>query len=148
MKISGLLLAVCLLLGLWFIALEYSSQKDEGVDFIKSAACDIRKPPCTAKRGKQQIRFAIESNEIRSFVPLTFKVWLTEIDAKKITIDFEGVDMYMGIISLALDETAEATYTATSLLPGHVNQSMIWRAKILVQQGENVIGTAFEFPLK
>ena len=39
-------------------------------------------------------------------------------------------------------------YTGTKTLPGHVNEAMVWRAKVFVRQGERVTAGWFDFEAK
>ncbi len=123
-------------------------QQKQGVDVIQAVVCDFTKGPCKAVRKAQQIIFAIEAGTTSSFVPLDFRVQLVGFAANSVAIDFQGVDMFMGINKLDLKRQADGSYIGTRTLPGHVNQSMLWRAKIYIHQGDAVAAGWFDFEAK
>jgi hypothetical protein len=56
--------------------------------------------------------------------------------------------MFMGINQLSLTMQSDGSYTGARSLPGHVDQSMMWRAKIFVHRGEKVTVGWFDFEAK
>ncbi len=141
----AMFLSIAALAGMWILAKSFLEQQEEGVDVIQAVVCDFQHEPCKATRGNQQVIFAIDAETVASFIPLDFRVQLVGLEADSITINFEGVDMFMGINTLELIRHPDGSYTGTRTLPGHIDQSMVWRAKVFIRRGETVIAAWFDF---
>ncbi|MEH6576330.1 MAG: hypothetical protein V7731_04565 [Amphritea sp.] len=147
-KLSTTLLLVGTLAGIWLFSNSFLNRQVEGVDVIQTVVCDFQQGSCQATRGKQQIILAIDAESITSFTPLDFRVQLAGFEADEVSIDFQGVDMFMGINQLSLTEQSNGHYTGTKTLPGHANEAMVWRAKVFVRQGEQMTAGWFDFEAK
>lgn len=147
-KLSTTFLLIITLAGIWVLSNSFLNRQEEGVDVIQAVVCDLQQGPCQATRGNQQITFAIDTESITSFTPLDFRVQLVGFEANEVSIDFQGVDMFMGINQLSLTGQSNGHYTGTKTLPGHVNEAMVWRAKVFVRQGERVTAGWFDFEAK
>lgn len=148
LRLSIMLLLIGTLAGIWLYSNSYINRQVEGVDVIQTVVCDIQQGSCKATRGKQKIILAIDSESIRSFIPLDFRVRLAGFQADEVSIDFQGVDMFMGVNQLSLTGQANGDYTGTITLPGHHNVAMVWRAKVSVRQGEQVTAGWFDFEVE
>ena len=147
-NISTTLILMGILAGLWTFANNSLQQKEEGVDVLQAVACDFQQEPCKVIRGNQQIILAIETETIASFSPLEFRIQLVGLGADEVAIDFQGVDMFMGINQLDLTRQTDGSYTGTKILSGHVDQSMMWRAKVFVRRNDTITAGWFDFEVK
>jgi hypothetical protein len=93
------------------------------------------------------VRFAVSGEVIGSYQPLQFNVEVSGLRPDSITIDFEGVEMFMGINRLVLDENTAGDFSGTLGLPGHAHP-MLWRARVLLEKGGTLIDAGFEFELE
>ena len=141
--------AVAVVLGavalMWALASDYLQPQEEGIEVLQTVACDLPSGGCQATSGNRQIHFAIDTEQVASFVPLDFRVQLAGLAADKVSIDFQGVDMFMGSNQLELTRQDDGSYTGTRILPGHIDHSMVWRAKVFVHEGETVTAAWFDF---
>ena len=147
-NISTTLILMGILAGLWTFANNSLQQKEEGVDVLQAVACDFQQESCMVIRENQQIILAIETEIIASFSPLEFRVKLVGLGADEVAIDFQGVDMFMGINQLDLTRQTDGSYTGTKILSGHVDQSMMWRAKVFVRRNDTITAGWFDFEVK
>jgi hypothetical protein len=144
----AIVLSVVLLVGIWSLTNNVLKQQNVGDDLIQAVVCDFNKAPCKATRGEQQIIFAIEAETVASFVPLNFRVQLVGFAADSVAIDFQGVDMFMGINKLDLKLRPDGSYADIRTLPGHIDHAMVWRAKVFIHQDETVAAGWFDFEAK
>ena len=114
---------------------------------IGPVACDIEAGPCISRHGDLAVRFAVNGEVIGSYQPLQFNVEVAGLRPDSVTIDFEGVDMFMGINRLVLDENTAGDFSGTLGLPGHAHP-MLWRARVLLEKGGTLIDAGFEFELE
>jgi hypothetical protein len=114
---------------------------------IAPVACDIEKGPCISRHGDLAVRFAVNGEVIGSYQPLQFYVEVSGLRPDSVTIEFEGVEMFMGINRLVLDENTAGKFSGTLGLPGHA-YPMLWRARVLLEKGGSLIDAGFEFELE
>lgn len=141
----ALIVPVMVLIGLWLFSSDYRKRQYEDVNFIGSEICQLRQGVCTVEGNDQRITLRVESEEIRSFVPLSFRIQLKGFDPEKVTVHFQGVRMYMGENVLAMIPQPDGTFSGVATLSGHVGRGMEWKASVLVQQDNRVVGARFGF---
>jgi hypothetical protein len=109
-------------------------------------SCDLRKGPCSVWFPEGgEVALAISPRGIPVVQPLQVTVDLKRINARKVTVDFAGVDMDMGYNRVALQQVRPGRYTGNAMLPVCVRRRMRWEAKVLVQSPGGYLVGPFRF---
>lgn len=139
-------LATTLAVILWFSSHQQSALSQDSFS-ANSTRCDFIKTPCHTQNGQQKITLSVSNAVILSFEPLEFTVDLEGANADAVNIDFQGIEMFMGVNKLDLDKITQNKFTGIHTLAGHSDRSMTWRAIINIQTSNNTQQVAFEFGL-
>jgi hypothetical protein len=115
------------------------------VELAAPAGCGLHRAPCeirTPDGDRLQVEFSHEP------VPLQpFRVQLyapnTAFDA--VTVDFQMVDMYMGINRYALERQAEGIWSREVMLPVCATGRSDWRMYLRVETGDAAYRVALPF---
>ncbi len=108
--------------------------------------CDLRQAPCeSALPSGASIRFAVEPPSIPVLQPLQLRVQLQGLDARRVEVDFTGVDMAMGYNRVRLDSVGPGAFAGQGVLPVCVRARMEWEARVLVDTGEARVVAPFRF---
>lgn len=147
-QIGSIAVLLAVLVAMYFMPDFYRDRQEAHVDFIAPKPCEVGREICVAERQGQRLVFTINAEVIQSYTPLDIAVWLEGFDADRVTVDFQGVDMFMGINRLELQPQPDGSYSGSWELPGHGTYEMVWRAKVFVYQGDKVMGSWFDFGAK
>lgn len=144
-----LLLLIAMALGVSLLAPKLLRLNDarEPQLVIAPVTCDLEAGYCISRHGDLSVRFAVNGEVIGSYQPLQFNVEVSGLRPDGVTIDFEGVEMFMGINRLVLDENEAGGFSGVLGLPGHA-YPMLWRARVLLEEGSTLIEAGFEFELE
>ncbi|WP_207062006.1 hypothetical protein [Motiliproteus sp. SC1-56] len=107
--------------------------------------CDLQQGPCEARQGDLWIRLSIVASPISAQAPLPLKIETRGLEADQVAVDFQGVEMFMGLNRYTLQRHADGSYRGEGRLPACTSGSMRWRARVLLTRGEQTTGTWFEF---
>jgi hypothetical protein len=109
-------------------------------------SCDLREGPCRVRfPDGGEIALAISPRDIPVVQPLQIAVDLKSINARKVAVDFAGLDMDMGYNRVALQEVRPGRYEGKAMLPVCVRRRMRWEAKVLVQSPAGYLVGPFRF---
>jgi hypothetical protein len=84
---------------------------------------------------------------LASYQPLNFSLKVSGMEPESAHIEFEGVDMFMGVNELALQPSGAGHFNGTLALPGHAH-AMAWRARVQLVQAGTLVESEFVFDLK
>ncbi|WP_084783600.1 hypothetical protein [Marinobacterium aestuarii] len=116
-------------------------------EVIRAPACDFAQGACVASRGELSVELAVEAPVLASYQPLNFSLKVRGMEPDSARIEFEGVDMFMGVNELALLPAGSGHFNGTLTLPGHAH-AMAWRARVQLLQAGSLVESAFVFDLK
>jgi hypothetical protein len=136
-----------LLLAIWWFTKQINVADVADNSYLARVSCDLKTQPCVTKINETQILLAVQSQEIASFQPLPFIVTFKGIEASNVSIDFQGIEMFMGSNILPLKMSSANVFTGTHTLAGHTGYSMTWRAILKFDHKGTPQETWFEFPL-
>lgn len=109
-------------------------------------ACDLGRQACQVDLpdgGK--IEFAIEPRPIPALKPLRLEARIDGRQARKIEVDFAGVDMKMGYNRPALAPAGNGRFSGEATLPVCITGTMEWDATLLIETEKAVIAVPFRF---
>lgn len=113
---------------------------------IPDAGCDLHQAACgAALPGGGRLELSISPRPIPMVQPLTVEVRLTGIEARKVAVDFAGVDMNMGYNRPELPPAGPGRFTSTASLPVCITGKMAWSATVLVETDRQRISVPFRF---
>ncbi len=148
-KKYGAVMAAIVLLGAALLFPRfYQTAGTQSTDAVISARdCDLLAGACIASRDGLEIKLAVDAAVLASYQPVAFSVAVTGMKADAVSIDFEGVDMFMGINQLELTPAGNGGFVGTLALPGHAH-AMTWRARVQLRQVGTRVDAEFVFDLK
>lgn len=110
------------------------------------AGCDLQKSPCRAALpGGGTVQFSISPRPIPMVAPLQLEVAVAGRDARKVEVDFAGVDMNMGLNRPELKAVGAGRFTGEGTLPVCVTGAMDWQATLIVETDRERIAVPFRF---
>lgn len=111
-----------------------------------SPGCDLHRQPCSATLPDGgRIELSISPRPIPMVAPLAVEVTLAGIEARKVEVDFAGIDMNMGYNRPELPRVAHGRHAGTASLPVCITGKMAWSATVLVETDRLRISVPFRF---
>ncbi len=108
--------------------------------------CDLRAGPCTGRFATGgSVSFEIDPKDIPVVKPLRLQVTLNGLEARKVEVDFKGVDMDMGFNRASLEASGNTGYSGKGMLPVCVRYAMEWEARVLVHTDRGLLAAPFRF---
>ena len=108
--------------------------------------CDLRAGPCSSILADgRSIRFSIEPRSIPPLTPLQLRVDAIGFTAREVSVDLNGVGMYMGFNRVDLDEHPQGHFTATGSLSVCIRDTMEWEAVVSVVSYDMQVSAPFRF---
>ena len=118
----------------------------EAITLPLDKSCDLQHGACSASLpGGGRVSFAIEPRPIPLLRPIKLTVAVQGAGAKKVEVDFTGVDMKMGYNRPQLQAAGESRFTGETILPICSDSRMAWRATVLIETGGKLVAAPFEF---
>lgn len=136
------------LIGGWFASSYFSRPAALAeAPLMSPAGCDITRQSCTVKQGDIAITLDIDAEQVRSMMPLNYRVKVEGADVQAVMLDMQGVDMFMGLNQTQLKPSTELPgwYTGSGELGVCTTGEMTWRATVTVNTSAGPVQTGFEF---
>lgn len=151
--VAGLLIVLFVLLGWLARTLMSGMLKDDQANTLQLTTvepCNLHQGPCTARYGKQLMRFSITGPALNSEHQLNFAVQLDNIEADQVSLQLQGKDMYMGENRYILQPPSKAkpgaaTFSAAGQLPACTTGTMVWIAQLNITTDTGMMQARFEF---
>lgn len=116
------------------------------ISVAPDSGCDLQQSACGASLPDGgRLMFALTPRPIPLAAPLEAEVTFTGVDVERVTIDFAGVDMNMGINRQVLQSSGKARFSGRLSLPVCITGRMNWQASLLVESGRRRIAVPFRF---
>lgn len=135
---------------LWYLA-SYSLRGDDNVFWHPAeGGCDLAQGACRAplgERGSLTLDLGADG-EIRALELLPMTVVLEGIEAETVVVDFVGRDMDMGLHRYPLTRHEDGLFRGDGQIPICTEQVMPWQARVIVSQGEERLGSGFNFEVE
>jgi hypothetical protein len=109
-------------------------------------ACDLRSAPCvSALPGGGQVELEVQPRRIPVVRPLRLTVRVRGLEARRVEVDFTGVDMNMGYNRPELRRVEHGHFAGTAMLPVCVRARMTWEARVLLHTADGLLAAPFRF---
>lgn len=109
-------------------------------------SCNLQVGSCASNvPGGGRIEFSIEPRPIPLLRPLRLAVKVQGLDARKVEVDFTGIDMNMGYNRPQLKPAGKQQYAGETTLPVCITGGMAWQAAVVVTTPELKIIAPFHF---
>jgi len=118
---------------------------DAGVTFYATEGCAPFEGQCMGQKGDQTITVDFGSEAIESMTEIPIRVRLDNMKADSLIVDFEGLEMYMGVVRSQLLPHTQGVYQGTITLPECGTGKMLWRARAIIDNGTSKEGIKFDF---
>lgn len=113
---------------------------------LADGRCDVHQGPCrTPLPEGGEVVFSLAPRPIEPMRPLTVDVEVKGRSAKRVQVDFAGVEMNMGFLRPTLTAVGEGRFTGETTLPVCVTGRMLWQATALIDDGRQRWAVAHRF---
>ena len=149
LKLASIFALILILGAIWWFAKTQTTPAlvSDANQPIPSIECDFKQQLCISANGSIEVNLSIDSQHIKSFVPLPFRLNFKGIDPKTVSIDFQGIEMFMGANLLMLSKQDDRSFTGTITLAGHAGHHMTWRAVVKMTEADSTQQVHFDFKL-
>lgn len=141
--IAGLLLALVVVVGY-----KLSPVLLPPVDEVAypDPACDLRRESCAAAlTGGGKVVLSFGERAVPVMAPFALGVRTEGLPPGKVAVDFDGIDMKMGLNRPPLIARGEGVYAGEATLPLCVTGQMDWQATVLVEAAGRRIAVPYRF---
>ncbi len=118
---------------------------DAGVTFYATEGCAPFEGQCIGRKGDQTITVGLGNEAIESMTEIPIRVRLDNMTADSLIVDFEGLEMYMGVVRTQLLPNAQGVYQGTITLPECGTGKMLWRSRVIIDNDPSSEGIKFDF---
>jgi hypothetical protein len=141
------ILAVSVLLAMALVgAIGYLSLPKTEILLPPADHCRLDRQACaSALPGGGRIELSIEPLPVPTARPLTLYMRLAGIRPEKVSVDFTGVGMNMGVTRLSPQTEGGGIYSGQVTLPVCVTGSMMWQATVRLETAREVLAIPFRF---
>ncbi|WP_097461412.1 hypothetical protein [Mangrovitalea sediminis] len=122
------------------------SRHQEDVIRFLPAACEPFNGRCHWEDATRMIQVDLPGAELKSLQTFPVRVQLKGIHARQVTVEFQGVDMYMGYNRITLEQQPDGAYTGAAELVACVTGRMQWLAEVVIRDPSGrATGLRFHF---
>ena len=117
-------------------------------EFEAAAAleCDPSNAPCSAQFGPENgINLAMAPHPLRAAVPMQLSVQANGIVGHQAQVTFSGVEMNMGVTTVALNDIGGGRFEGVATLPLCISRRMTWHARVSLSAPGAVYHAHFRF---
>ncbi|MBE0510718.1 MAG: hypothetical protein IBX49_08330 [Gammaproteobacteria bacterium] len=108
--------------------------------------CDLHTLACRVSLGDGTwMSLSLSPRPIRMLEPLDIQVSLHGIEAQRVAVDFQGMEMDMGYLRPTLSPLGNGHYQAGIVLPLCTTRQMHWRATVLIDDMRGLGAIDFAF---
>ena len=151
LKLLSTLLLIALLGVIWWFAKTQTTPSAPPISGTNqpfpTIECDFKQQLCRSSNASAQVDLSIDSQQIKSFIALPFKLKIDGLNPDTVSIDFQGIEMFMGANLLPLEKHPDNSFSGTITLAGHAGHHMTWRAVVKMTEAANSQEVHFVFKL-
>lgn len=126
-------------LGVWFLP-----RADVPLPLVEH--CRLDRQVCLADLPDGgRLEIALEPRPVPTSATLRVSVSVGGLPVERAEVNFQGVDMNMGLHRLPLEAAGNGRFAGETTLPVCVTGRMVWQATVLVESGRKNISVPFRF---
>ena len=112
--------------------------------------CDIQNQSCKVNFGDTKLTLDVQPKQFSSMTPLSYKVTVAGANAESVTLDLQGVEMFMGLNQTQLEQVTgtKDQFSGSGELGACVTGEMMWRATVITETDKGQLKTWFDFPAR
>ena len=123
----------------------FSRHQEDAIRYLP-AACEPFDGRCHWEDATRMIQVDLPGAELKSLQTFPVRVRLKGIQARQVTVDFQGVDMYMGYNRITLERQPDGIYTGAAELVACATGRMQWQAEVVIRDHSGrATGLRFRF---
>lgn len=108
--------------------------------------CRLDREACAAALpGGGKIEITLDPKPVPKAGPMRVTLVLQGLKASHADVDFQGVEMNMGLHRLALMAAGDGRFAGETTLPVCVTGSMLWQATVQLEAERKIISVPFRF---
>ncbi len=108
--------------------------------------CRLDEQTCsTALPEGGAMEITLEPRPVPSSAPVRVSIVLHGLQPGRVEVDFQGVEMNMGLHRLVLSDAGGGRYAGETTLPVCVTGRMVWQATVRLETGRKDISVPFRF---
>ncbi|HEA26563.1 MAG TPA: hypothetical protein ENH92_05510 [Ectothiorhodospiraceae bacterium] len=129
------------------VYLQFFQQKQEIIErALLNPECQTAGFPCKVKlKGGGSVQLTISPQPVEVMKPLEVRIKLNQVTAKRVSAQFNGVGMNMGMNRYIFNEESNGTFLATVTLPVCIRNRMEWDAEIHLETKQGIIIAPYKF---
>jgi hypothetical protein len=140
---AGAALVTSAVLGLWAY---HGSGKLQQALAVEPPPCDLNAGPCGAPLpAGAKVMLTITPSPIPVMVPLHIEMSASGFIPTRVSLDFAGEDMNMGLLRPELLGTEPGRFQGEMVLPVCVSGPMRWRATLMLESDRGAFQIPFRF---
>ncbi len=144
-KGAPLVLIVLMLIALVYGTDMLSRHRNGHVSYLPSN-CEPFVGHCRGKDATSVVEVSLPAPEVKALKAFPVRVRLEGIQARRVTVEFQGVDMYMGYNRITLEKLAEGVFGGSAELVACATGRMLWEADVRVYDNKGPAkGLRFRF---
>ena len=110
------------------------------------ADCRLDRQICSAALPDGgRLEVSLEPRPVSTITPIRVSVSIAGLPAGRVEVEFQGVDMNMGLQRLPLVSAGSGRFSGETTLPVCVTGQMVWQATILIEADRKNISVPFRF---
>jgi hypothetical protein len=141
--IGFLLIALVVLLGYKYSPLLLPKAD---ISVFPDAHCDLQKQACAVDLPEGgRLELSMGTRPIPLVKPMRVEVKVSGAEPRVVEVDFEGVDMKMGLNRPQLHSEGGGVFATQATLPICVTGVMVWQATVLLEMSDKRVAVPFRF---
>lgn len=92
-----------------------------------------------------RLEVSLEPRPVSSLAPIRVSVSVAGLQVGRVEVDFQGVDMNMGLQRMPLQAAGPGRFSGEATLPVCATGQMLWQATVLIESGRKNISVPFRF---
>lgn len=138
-------LVVCALVGILVQGDRSVRQRDLPLRELSLPACRLDHVVCRAQPDPGvSIVLALAPRPVPAGTPFVASLQVEGVDALAVELEFEGVDMNMGLFRQTLDAQGKGRFESSVILPLCATGAMRWHARLLVRTADELLMLPFD----
>ncbi|MDO6685340.1 MULTISPECIES: hypothetical protein [unclassified Agarivorans] len=143
--IQKLLLVLAVITGAFGLGLGISYWQQQQLASVEFSHCEqLQNASCEWQVADQQWQLQLPTNSLPAMLVQQIQLSTSQSNPPPLMLSLQGVEMYMGEVSISLEPNDNGLYQADLLLPICNTGKMRWRAEIVSLDPKRPVALSFE----